>query len=254
LRLSGAVKHNQGLIVSVASVTPGSGVTTVATNLAFTWAGTYPDRVALAELGREVADLALSLDLEPRHTVSDVIDNWQRLDATLLQQSMVAHGRGVKVLAQKPESLEVKPLDPQGVRKLVILMRTVYGVGVLDLGHLLGEEHFEAMRLSDVVLLVLRLDVPALRQARKFVRLCGERGVPRERLHLVANRYGQRGQIAWKKAQEAIGMPLADYIPDDSGKMNHALNQGQPVVRVSRFGSITRRFGKLAHNLNGKRT
>src|SRR5947209_2727131 len=34
LRLVGAVKHGQGLIVTVVSATPGSGVTTVATNLA----------------------------------------------------------------------------------------------------------------------------------------------------------------------------------------------------------------------------
>src|SRR5262249_24131827 len=50
---NGAIKYGQGLIVSVVSATPGAGVTTVATNIAFAWIDSHPDRVALAELGRE---------------------------------------------------------------------------------------------------------------------------------------------------------------------------------------------------------
>jgi pilus assembly protein CpaE len=253
LRLAGAVKYQQGLIVSVASITPGAGVSTLATNLAFSWIDSHPERVALIELGREAADLGISLDLSPRHSVADVTQHWERMDATLLQQSMVAHAAGVRILAQKQDLLSAPPIPPPAVRKLIILMRALYGVGVLDLGHLLEEEHYEAMRLSDVVVVVVRLDVPSLRQARHLVRRCNEQGVPRERLHLVANRYGQKGQIAWKKAEEAVGMPLADYIPEDSGKMNHALNQGQPTVRLSRFGGVTRRFYKLAATLAARR-
>jgi pilus assembly protein CpaE len=253
LRLAGAVKYKQALIVSVVSATPGAGVSTVATNLAFSWIDGHPNRVALVELGRTASDLGLTLDLEPRHALGDVFQHWERMDAALLQQSMVAHSAGVRVLLQKPEILSAPAADPHAIRKLIILMRTMYGVGVLDLGHLLEEEHFEAMRLSDVVVVVVRLDVPSLRQTRTLVHHCSEQGVPQERLYLVANRYGQRGQVAWKKAEEAVGMPLADYIPDDSAKMNHALNQGQPTVRLSRYGSVTRRFYKLAGNLAAKR-
>jgi pilus assembly protein CpaE len=252
MRLHGEVKGRTGLVVSVISATPGSGVTTVATNLAFTWADKYPERVALVELGHEAADLALSLDLNPVHTVADVAQNWQRMDAALLQKSMTAHAGGVKVLAYKPETLAGVAIDPQVVRKAVILLRTMYAATVLDLGHSLSEEHCEAMRLSDLIAVVVRLDVPALRQARQFLRQCTEKGVPRDRLRLIANRYGQRGQIAWRKAEEAVGASFADYIPDDSGKLNQALNHGQPVVRYSRFAGITRRFAKLANQLNGR--
>src|SRR5262249_24112375 len=154
LRLSGGVTGQQGQVISVISATPGSGVTTVATNLAFTFADKTPEQVALVELGREAADLALSLDLGPRHTVAEVAQNWHRMDAALLQQSMTSHAGGVKVLAHKPEALAGEPIDPQAVRKAVILLRTLYATSVLDLGHSLSEEHLEAMRLSDLIALV----------------------------------------------------------------------------------------------------
>ncbi len=251
LRVTGVVKHSRGLVVGVVSATPGSGVSTVATNLAFTWADKYPERVALVELGRETADLALSLDLEPRYTVAEVAENWQRMDATLLRQCMVSHAAGVQVLAYQPETLAVAALDPQAVRKTVILLRSMYAAAVLDLGHTFSDEHYEAMRLCDRLAVVVRLDVPGLRQARRLMQLCAERGVPRERLRLVANRYGQKGQLSWKKAEEALGVKFAEYIPDDCARLNQSLNLGQPLVRAARHANISRRFAKLAVAMNG---
>jgi pilus assembly protein CpaE len=252
LRAAGTVKHGQGFVVAVASATPGSGVTTVAANLAFTWAPKHPGRVALVELGREAADLALCLDLDPKHPLGEVFQNWQRMDASLLRQSMAEHPNGVSVLAHKPETLDVAALEPQAVRKAIILLRTVYEKVVLDLGHTLGEEHYEAMRRADSVALVVRLDVPALRQARRLLQQCIDRGVPQDRIRLVANRYGQKGQLGWNKSQEALGAKFTEYLPDDSGKLNHALNKGQPLVCAAPHASITRRFGKLAFQLNGQ--
>ncbi len=252
LRLSGEARQGQGVVVGVVSATPGSGVTTVATNLAFAQAAAHPNQVALLEMGRGAADLALALDLKPRHTVADVHQEHDRLDARLLRQSMLEHPGGVQILAQKVGALSVDPLPPPTVRKSVILLRTIYAASVLDLGHDLGEEHYEALRLCDVVLVVVRLDVPALKHARRLVQELEKRGVPRGRIQLVANRYGQRGQVPWKSAEEAVGGRFAGWIVDDPGRVNAALNQGQPVVRASSYSGITRRFFKLSDQLNGK--
>jgi pilus assembly protein CpaE len=208
--------------------------------------------VALVELGRGPAALALTLDLQPRHTVAEVHSNWERLDATFLRQSMLAHPGGVQILSHKAEALAPDPLPPQAVRKSVILLRTIFSAAVLDLGHVIAEEQVEALRLCDSVAVVVRLDVPALRQARRFLRLLGDRGVPRDRIRLVANRYGQRGEVAWKKAEEAIGGSFAAYVSEDAGKVNAALNQGQPLVKMARYAGITRRFYKLVEQFNGR--
>ena len=254
-RQTGGIRYGTGVVAGVISATPGAGVTTVATNLAFTWAEAHPNRVALVELGRGAADLALTLDLQPRHTVADVHANWERLDATLLRQSMLAHPGGVQILAHKPETLAPEPLPPQAVRKSVILLRTLYEGSVLDLGHTVGEDQTEALRVCDAVILVARMDVPGLRQARRFLRLLGDRGVPRERIRLLANRYGQSGQVPWKKAEEAVGTTFAGHVTEDVGAANTAANQGQPLIKVaggSLLGAskIKRCFMRLVDQLN----
>jgi pilus assembly protein CpaE len=254
LHLTALARLGHGNVVGVVSATPGSGVTTIASALAFVWANKHKDKVVLAELGREAADLALSLDLNPRHTILDVAGekNLDRLDATFIKRCLTPHVAGVQVLAYKPETLSGEALDPRAVRKAVLLMKSAFSAAVLDLGHLMGEEHFEAMKLCDSIIVVVRLDVPGLRQSRRFLRLLSDHGLPRERIRLVANRYGQRGQIAWKKAEEALGAKFAEYIPDDSGAVNYALNQGQPLARARRRCGVVRRVGKLAAMLNGR--
>lgn len=254
LHLTALARLGHGNVVGVVSATPGSGVTTIACAIAFLWAAKHKDKVVLAELGREAADLALSLDLNPRHTIFDVAGekNLDRLDATFIKRCMTHHAGGVQVLAYKPETLSGETLNPRAVRKAVLLMKSMYAAAVLDLGHLMGDEHFEAMKVCDSIVLVVRLDVPGLRQARRFLRLLTEHGLARERICLVANRYGQRGQIAWKKAEEALGAKFAEYVPEDSGAINYALNQGKPLAQARKRCSVVRRIGKLAAMLNGR--
>ncbi len=252
LRQSSEGRQGPGIVIGVVSATPGGGVTTVATNLAFIEAEKHPNQVALLELGRGAADLALALDLKPRHTVTDVHQDHDRLDARLLRQSMLQHPGGVQILTHKAGALGVDPLPARTVRKSVILLRTIYAVSVLDLGHDHGEEHYEALRLCDHVVLVVRLDVPSLKHARRFMQELETHGVPRDRVRLVANRYGQSGQVPWKNAEEATGAKFTGWITEDPGHVNAALNQGQPLVKASRYSKITRRFYKLAEELNGK--
>ena len=81
-------------------------------------------------------------------------------------------------------------------------MRTLYDAAVLELGHILEDEHFEAMQLCDVIAVVVRLDVPGLRQARQLLSLLADKGLAAERIRLIANRYGQRGQLSLEESRE----------------------------------------------------
>jgi pilus assembly protein CpaE len=249
LRLTGQVRWSRGLVVGVLSATPGAGVTTVATHLAFTWAEAYHGRVTLAELGRETPSLAATLDVEPRFTTADVAADADRLDADRLRGALVRHEAGVQVLAQSPDSLGGPPLVPRAVRRLAVLLRNLSRVAVLDLGHSHGDEHFEALRVCDRVVLVVRPDVPGLRQTRRLLEECRLRGVPRERLWPVVNRHGQKGQVPWQDAEEALGVRFAAYLPDDSPRLNQALNLGRPLGLVNPRARICRRFAKLAEAL-----
>lgn len=251
-RQSGVLHAKVGRTLAVTAVAPGSGVTTVASNLAFALADKYPKQVVLAEIGTDVPALALALDLQPRHGAGDLVRDWDRTDAAMIRQSLAEHAAGVQVLAHTAETLMSAPVEPPAMRHLALLLRTLYDWTVLDLGHSAHPAALEAMKLADAVVVVTRLDVPALRLTRRYVKDLADRGIPLERLRPVANFFGQRKQLAWKKAQETLGLPIVSWLPDDSATLNQALNQGRPLVQTARRAKITRRFDQLAQQLNGQ--
>jgi pilus assembly protein CpaE len=252
LSKSGAVAYRPGQVIAVTAAASGAGVTTVANSLAFALGEKHPQRVVLAELGPGVPELALSLDLKPRHGVADVAHHWERLDAMMMTQTVVPHAAGVHVLAHQPETLVAEPLPPQAMQQTLLLLKVMYDYVVLDLGHVADAACLEAMGMAEHILVVVRLDVPALRLTRRLVQDLVERGVAKDRIRLVANRYGQRKQIGWKDAEQTLGMSILEYIPDDSTSLNAALNQGAPLIRAARRAGITKSFDKLASRVNGR--
>ena len=183
--------------------------------------------------------------------LDDLIRDAYRMDATMLRQTIVAHPSGAHILASPQETL-TPPLIPAPVMKqFVSLLRTMFDFTVVDLGYSASEAALQAIRLADEVVVVVRLEVPSLRLTRLFLRELVDRGVPPEKLRLVANRYGQSRQFPWKQVQEVLGLPILVWLPDDCATVNRALTAGQPVFQVSRGGTLTRRFNELARHLNG---
>jgi len=248
---AGGADPHWGEILAVIGAKPGTGVTTVACNLAFALARTYPERVALAEMGPGVPELALDLDLRPTHSLSDLAARLDRLDVTLLRQALVEHPARLSVLAHAPGTRLGNSLEAPATRQILVLLRTLFEFVVVDLGHTTGTACQAALDLSHKIAIVFGLDVPSLRLTRDLLQQVDDWGLARDKLHLVANRFGQRKQFHWKRAQEALGLPIRAWIPDDPARVNQALNEGRALVQVAGNAGIARSFLKLASHMNG---
>jgi pilus assembly protein CpaE len=121
-----------------------------------------------------------------------------------------------------------------------------------DLDHSFRPEQAAVLRISDLVLLVLRLDFAALRNTRRAIEYLERLGISRERIRLVVNRYGQPKEVPPAKAEEALGMKVYHYVPDDPRSVNRANNNGVPVVVESPRAGVSRSLTKLAAGVNGR--
>lgn len=250
---SGAVKRQRGSVYSVYAPTPGSGATTVAANLAGAFGlSAGRDEVAVVELSRHAGDLSLLLDVTPTYTLDAVCRRWDRLDPTSLRHSMSQHD-GLHLLPAETGPEADAGLSTDAVRRIGVLVRTVYKQTVLALDYALEAEEIEAMKLSDAVLLVVRADVPAVRRARVALDAAVEHGVPRERFRLIINRYGQGGSLKTKQVESSVGLKTFEVIPDEPTRVNKAANRGLLLCELARHSSISRRFSALAAALEGQR-
>jgi pilus assembly protein CpaE len=248
----GPTRGRRGKVIAVFAPTPGSGGTTVAANLAGALIQKRAGDVALVELEAEFGDLALLLNVEPRHTAEEICRRWASLDKTCLRGSLTDHASGLKVLVNAPDHSGNRHLDADAARRIAILARMSMGYTVLALDSRLSQVEVEAMRLSDAVVFVVRPDVPAVKRAQHAWRYLVEAGILRERLCLVVNRYGQSGQLALNQIEAALGCRAGQLIPDDPRSVNRAANYGQLLHEQSKLKKISRRFAALAQTLNGK--
>jgi pilus assembly protein CpaE len=91
-----------------------------------------------------------------------------------------------------------------------------------------------------------------LRNTRRSLDHLERLGVDRGRVRLVVNRYGQPREVPSAKAEEALGLKVSHYVPDEPKAVNRANNNGVPVVLESPSTKVARSLVKLAVSVNGK--
>jgi len=251
LQSEGMIRPNRGEIVSVIAAAPGSGGTTVALNLAAAFARVHPQMVTLLEVAPSGADLANLLGLSPDHSAEEVFGRYQRLDAPSLRGALDLHSSGIRVLANSPVRSVNAKLDGPAMIRLNILARVISRFAVLALDGELGPATVEAMRGSDVILVVVRPDIPAVKRTQSLLAGLDKEHIPRNHLKAIVNRWGQPGQLTIAQVEAALGIPVGHRISEDPGHVNRAANLGELLVQAAPQSRIAREFEELAADLGG---
>jgi pilus assembly protein CpaE len=241
----------EGRVIAVLAPSGGSGSSTLAANIATVLAQKHKASI-LVDLKLETGDLAALLDLKPTHTIADLCQNMARIDRVMFERSLARHSSGVHLLASPLQFSDVSFVTAEGVRKTLGMARLIFPYVVMDLDHSFHPEQVEALRQANLVLIVFRLDFASLRHARRTLDYLDKLGIGRDRIQFVVNRYGQPKEVPFAKAEEALGVKISHYIPDDPKSVNRANNDGVPLVIESPSSRVSRSVEKLAASVNGK--
>jgi pilus assembly protein CpaE len=244
-------KARTGRLIALLAPSGGSGSSTLAVNVAAALAKEHK-KSALIDLKLHAGDLAPLLDLRPTYTLADLCLSGTRLDQSLFERTLARHDCGIHLLAPPRNLSDVEHVTPEGVQQALNQALAAFPYVVVDLDHSFHEEQAIVLRQADIILLVLRLDFTSLRNCRRTLEHLEQLGVARERVRLVVNRYGQPKEIAASKAEEALGLKVAHYVPDDPKTVNRANNNGIPLIVEAPAARISRSVVKLAASVNGQ--
>jgi pilus assembly protein CpaE len=240
-----------GRLISVLAPSGGSGSSTLAVNIATALAREHKS-CALLDLKLDGGDLAALLDLKPSFTLADLCQNAARMDRVMLERSLVRHESGVHLLAPPQNFTDVDSVKPEGVRQALVHARAAFPYVIADQDQSFREEQLQVLHQADIILLVLRLDIPSLLKTRRTLDQLERLGVSGDRIRLVANRYGQPNELPANKAERALGARFFHYVPDDPKTMNRAANSGIPAVLDTPSARISRSIVELAVQINGR--
>ncbi len=238
-----------GTLTAVFSNKGGSGVTTIAANVAVELAEMSSKLVAAADLVLGHGDLALFLDLEPRYTVVDIAANVHRLDSSFLMGSLAHHSERLFVMAAPKRPEEGARIGARELSAVVDRLRMSFGHVVLDAGHELDERTMGALDACDNLLFVVVPSVASLRNAERCIGLFQRLGYGGDKVKLVINRVANRGSITVKMITEALGMQPVAQLPDQPAVASEASDRGIALSKAAPRSALLRSVRGLAEEL-----
>lgn len=246
--MSRADTSDFGKILGIAALGGGTGVSTVAANLAISLAK-KAGTLMLIDLRLDAGDLAPLLNLDPQFSIADLCHHLGRLDDDLFSQILTPHPSGVHLLAAPYNFAEIEKITIKGLRRALAMGKRKFPYVLVDLGMAETPLHEETLSQCEQLLVVLRLDYPSIRNTRSFIGRLETLGFDRTKIKLVVNRYGQRYQVKPDQAREALGLPIEALLPDDVSGVNYSISVGSPVVASNSWSKLARRMCALADSL-----
>ena len=219
----------RGRLVAVAGLKGGVGRTTLAVNMAVALRQHVDDDVVLVEAHHGLSDVALMLNLLPRHTLA-TLSQEMNVDADVLQGHLQVHASRVKVLAAPPDVSQLVELPVETWRSILGQLVEIAPYVVADTSTVADALLSEVLTLADDIVVMTGPDLAGLRSAVALLKSMDEESNVHGRTHVVLNRAGVRGGVNEAAAARQLGEALAASIPDDEALATFALNRGVPYV------------------------
>jgi pilus assembly protein CpaE len=218
-------------IVAVFSPKGGAGTTTIATNLAVALARRKPDSVVVVDLDLQFGQVATQLDLEPAHTLADVLrDESATSDPELLRTYAARHELGLYVLAAPGDPALAGRVRPDDVTRILETLLGTFDHVVIDAGSTLDAVTLAVFERADEVVIPVLAEVPALKALHRLLEHVGTTGTVGAKTMYVLNLMFAKELLRTRDVETALGAKVAASLPYDHFVYLKAVNEGVPVV------------------------
>jgi pilus assembly protein CpaE len=207
-------------VILVFSGKGGVGKTLIATNLAVALAEQTGARVALVDLDLQFGDIGVMLNLDHSRSITELVDGSSGIDA---------------------ESLgEVLAKGPSGVK-----LRRTFDFVVVDSSSHLTEFNLEVIELSQRVLVITALTIPAIKDAKLTLKVLESLSVDSDTTLLVVNRVDGYADFHQESIEQSLRVPVAVQIPHDPRVIGDAITRGTPFVTTHPEAEVSRAVREL---------
>lgn len=218
--------RKKGRMVAVFSSKGGCGTSFIATNLA----ASTNARTCLVDLNLQAGDLPLFLGVDPKYSVADMAENRTRLDDALIHSFVTPYSSNLSLLAAPKEADSADEIEPEHVFEILQRLRESYDYVVLDPQHTFDSITLAALDQADEIILILTLDIPAIRSTQRALEIFDRLGYPRKKIRIVVNRWSKQIDLDLRQVEKFLGEPVIGFVPSDYQTAVTSINLGRPLV------------------------
>lgn len=217
-------------VITVFSTKGGVGKTTIASNIAVSLARATKKRIALIDLDLQFGDVAIMLNVSIKNTISDLIKEINQIDEELIDDYLVTHFSGTRVLPApiKPEYAEY--ITSSHVERIINTLKKSYHYIVIDTSANFHETVLTSLDMSDKILFISTLDLPTIKNVKSGLDIMESLRYPPEKINIVLNKASEQFGIKYKDFENTINYPIWSHIPEDSQTVITSANKGFPFV------------------------
>lgn len=244
-------KARQGQVVTVFSTKGGVGKTFVSANLAVALAQQTKEKVVLLDLDLDFGNAALALNIIPRYTIADIINEIRNLDQDLIESYLIPHRSGIKVLPANAQPQMSEFISAEHIEIIIKVLQTAFDYVVIDMPARFSNPVDPAFRAADILCLITTPEVSTVRNIKATLNALNDLNFPKNKIKLVLNREDARTEIKPKDVETTLNSTLYGIIPADYRLVNSSLNKGIPVVLLYPRAKVSRSFLDLATKISG---
>ncbi len=242
-------KSELGQVFTVFSTKGGVGKTFVSINLAVTLSKETKKRVVVVDLDLDFGSASLALNIQPKYTISDVVNDIKNIDPDLIESYLLMHDSGVRIL---PANLEPQLNEFINAEHIQVILRTLqnsYDYIVVDMPGRFYDPINPAFVFADKLLMITTPEVSTVRNIKASLLTLNNLNYPKNKIKLLLNKADGRGEIKARDVEKTLNHPLFSSIDADYKGVMSSLNQGVPYVTKNNRSAIAKNFKKLAKKM-----
>lgn len=237
-------------LIAVLGAKGGVGTTTIAVNLAVQLAQVSHKRVALLDFARPMGHSSVMLDLQPKFTLRDAAQNFDRMDSHLLDGLMTHHESGLAVLGGVSDPIDWASIGLNAIPRIVEVAQGRSDYVVADMGAYCPAEWAGLLGAARYVLLVSEAQVTSLWAVERQVTALIAQKVDASLLRLVINRWHRRDDEILRSVEHRTKRNVFMRLPNNFTKVNEAANTGTPLAD-NHDNAIVTRLRQFANEVAG---
>ena len=251
---AGVTQQRDGKVLAFISCKGGSGATFLSTNFGYALAALADKKVLLIDLHGQFGDATLYVsDQKPAMTLSDICGQIGRMDGAFLESCLVHVASNFGVLAAADDPTHQVEMKSEHMDAILRVARQHYDYIVLDVGRQIDAISLRALDHADAIYPVLQLALPDIRDGRRLLDIFRSLGYPSERTRLIVNRYEKGGKLRLADLEHALGADVVHTVPNDYLSATDSVNQGIPVLQLSRSSAVARSLAELVELVTARR-
>lgn len=247
-----ATEREMGKVLAFSSAKPGSGASTLASQVAVALQNRSSKRVLLLDFDLVGGSVGFYLRLSYGQSVLDALQNAHRLDPALWAE-ITMNSDGLDVMPAPEEPFD-QPIDPGKLHDVLTYARLLYDWVIVDLPVIFDRTSLMTLSESDRIYVVTTPELPSLHLARKAVNLLRQLGIGKDRCHVVVNRSQRSGGIDPEGMEKIFNSPIHALFPNDLWELNRVVTLGEPLDTGSELGkAVNGLAAQLCGQVQGER-